>query len=169
MTTLEKIKQLSDNEVLSLYQGFSGYLMNATEVDSLDVIKNPPGDLSTDQTLKSIKQVDIDKLESVVKPWEVIPAVRMQMEQWAQNPDLVSVLDEFMKSNQTHKMAAGVILAIGSVLVMTIVSTSLKVEYKEGKLNISYDSSNISNNAVEMVKAVMTKIPESIKNILPIK
>ncbi len=76
------------------------------------------------------------------------------------------VLDEFMESYQINTMAAGIILAIGSVILMTIVSTSLKVEYIEGKLSVSYKSGNISNNAVEMVKSVMTNIPESIKSIL---
>ena len=166
MKTLEKIRQLSDNEVLSFYQGFSSYLVNATKIDTLDVIKNPPGDLNTDQTFKSIQQLNIDELETVIKPGEVIPVVRMQMELWAQDPDLGEVLNDYMKSDQAHTMGGGAILAIGSVLVMTIVSSSLKIEYKEGNLSISYDSSNISNNAVEMVKAVMTKIPESIKNII---
>ena len=48
---------------------------------------------------------------------------------------------------------------------MTIVSSSLKVEYKNGKISVNYDSSNISNNAVGLVKAVLTKSPESIKSI----
>ena len=166
MTTLEKIRQLSDNEVLFLYQGFSRFLLNATSVDALDVIKNPPGDLTSDQTLSTIQQLDIDELESVIKPEEVIPVVRMQIELWAQNPDLKEILNDYMKSDQDHTMGGGAILAIGSVLVMTIVSSSLKIEYKDGKLYINYDSSNISDNAVEIVKTIMNKIPGSIKSLI---
>ena len=167
MTTIEKIQQLSDNEVLSLYQGFSTHLRKQIQVDAADVIKNPPEDLLNLKDINFIQQKDLDKLDSIVKAEEVISVVRILMEQWANDPSIAPVLDEFMESYPINTMDAGIILALGSVMLMAIVSTSLKVEYKEGNLSISYDSSNISDNAVEMVKAVVTKIPETLKNILP--
>lgn len=166
MTTLEKIQQLNDNEILSLFQGFSTHLMKQIQVDALDVINNPPGEVIDIEGIKILSEADSDKLDSVINVEEVVPVAKTLLEQWASDPEMGPVLDEFMESYSIHAMAAGVILALGSVILMTIVSTSLKVEFKEGKLSISYDSSNISDNAVEMVKAVTSKIPESLKNIL---
>jgi hypothetical protein len=74
-----------------------------------------------------------------------------------------------MESYPISTMSAGIILAMGSVLAMAIITTSLRISYKEGKLNITYGGENISGNAVEIVKAVIGAIPETIKNILPIK
>ncbi len=104
-------------------------------------------------------------MDSLVKPDEVVPVVRTIMEQWTEDSEKSLVLEQYMESHQIHTLDAGVILALGSVLVTTIVSSSLKVEFKNGKLSIDYDSSNISNNAVDLVKAVLTKLPESIKSI----
>ena len=100
-----------------------------------------------------------------VQTEEVIPVARIMLEQWASDPALAPALDEYLESNDLHQMAAGAILAIGTVIVMTLVSTSLKVSYKDGKWAMSYDSKNISGNAVEMVKAVMGKIPDSLAHI----
>jgi len=165
MDLLTKLKQMSDNEILSLYQGFSGYLVQEIQYDSVEVITNLPGALSTDETLSLIQQADLEKMESLVKPDEVVPVARTILELWARDPEKSIVLEQYLESHKIRTMDAGVILAIGSVLVTTIVSSSLKINYKNGKLTISYDSSNISNNAVEMVKAVLTKFPESIKDI----
>lgn len=165
MKLLAKLKQMSDNEILSLYQGFSGYLAKEIQYDAIDVIKNLPGELSTNETLSLIQQADLEKMDSLVKPDEVVPVVRTIMEQWAQDPEKSTVLQQYMETHRIHTMDAGVILAVGSVLVMSIVSSSLKVAYTDGKLSVNYDSSNISNNAVEMVKTVLTKLPESIKSI----
>ncbi len=164
MTTLEKIKQLSDNDVLSLYQGFSGYLIHLTGVDLLEVIRNPPEALSSDQTLAFIKHTNPQKLGSVVHPPEVIPMVRAQMEQWSQDPELAVVLEEYMESNQISTMAAGTILAIGGVLVSTIVASSLKIERVNGKTSISYNPEG-SKDTVELVKTLVSIIPDSIKKI----
>lgn len=161
-----KLKQMSDNEVLSLYQGFSAYLASEIQYDPMNVIKDLPDELSNDETLKLIQQTDLSKMESLVTPAEVVPVVRTIMELWADDPGKSPVLERFMENYKIYTMDAGVILALGSVLVTTIISTSLKIEYKNGKLAISYDSSNISGNAVELVKTVLTKIPESIQKVI---
>jgi len=82
-----KLNQLSDNDILSLYQGFSGYLAKEIQYDSTNVIKNLPGDLNTNETLKLIQQSDLEMLDSLVEPGEVVPVVRMIMEQWTQDPE----------------------------------------------------------------------------------
>lgn len=161
-----KLKQMSDNEILSLYQGFSGYLASEIQYDPMNVIKDLPGKLSDEESLSLIQQTDLSKMDSLVSPAEVIPVVRTIMELWADDPEKSPVLERFMEAYKINTMDAGVILALGSVLVTTIISTSLKIEYKNGKLSINYDSSNISDNAVELVKTVLTKIPESIKNVI---
>lgn len=166
MTTLEKIQQLNDNEVLNLFQGFSAHLMKQIQIDPIDVIKNPPEEVTAIESIKLISKTDSGKMNSIVNAMEVVPVAKALLEQWASDPEMSPVLDEFLESNPINTMAAGVILAIGSVILMTIVSTSLKIELKDGNLNISYDTGNISNNAVEMVKAVLNKIPESINGIL---
>ena len=104
-------------------------------------------------------------MDSLVKPDEGVPVVRTVLELWAVDPEKSPVLERFMETYQIHTMDAGVILAIGSVLVTTIVSSSLKVGYKDGKLSISYGTENISDNAVKMVKTVLSQLSESIKSI----
>ena len=149
-----------------MFQGFSAHLMKQIQIDAIDVIKNPPEEVTTIEIIKLLSKTDFGKMNSNVNVEEVVPVAKTLLEQWASDPEMSPVLDEFLESNPINTMAAGVILAIGSVILMTIVSTSLKVEFKDGKLSISYDTSNISDNAVEMVKTVMTKIPESINSIL---
>lgn len=165
MSTLEKLKQMGDNEILGLYHGFLGFLASEIKYDAIDVIENLPADINSDESVKLIKQAELDKLDSLIKPNEVVPLARIITEHWANDPEISVLLEEYMKTHQLHTMDAGIILAIGSVLVSTIVASSLKVKFKDGKLSIDYRSENISSNAVEMVKTVLTKIPESFKEL----
>ena len=57
MSTIEKVKQLSDNEIISVYQGFSGFLMNRLNVNPVDIIKNLPKDLTVENDLNSLSKV----------------------------------------------------------------------------------------------------------------
>ena len=166
MTAIEKIRNLNDNESLSLFQGFSGYLKNQIQLNEIELIRHPPDELMDIESLAKIQQTELENLGLRVQTDEVIPVVRTILEHWANDPAIAPVLEDYIESNNIHTMAAGTILAIGTVIIMTLVSTSLKVSYKNGKLDINYDSDNISNNAVEMVKAVMGKIPDSLAHII---
>jgi hypothetical protein len=164
MTTLEKIKQFDDNELITLYQNFSRKLLKEVELDPVEVIQNPPAEIRMDQTFRKIDTSNLDAMDTAVIPNEVIPSVRRIVEDWAGNPEMAPALDDFLKAPQERMMAAGVILALGSVLVMTIISSSIKVEFKNGKFSFSYDSAG-SKNAVSLVKAVLSGIPDTIKLI----
>jgi hypothetical protein len=166
MTTIEKIRNLNDNESLSLFQGFSGYLKNQIQLNEAELIRHPPDVLMDIESLARIQQTELGNLGLRVQTDEVIPVVRIMLEQWANDPAIAPVLEDYIESNDIHTMAAGTILAIGAVITMTLISTSLKVSYNEGKWKISYDSKNISSNAVEIVKAVMDKIPDTLAHII---
>ena len=166
MKTLEKVNQLSEDEILSLYQGFSGFLMNKTNVDSGELIKNIPSQLKEVNDLCTLIEKEIDDLDIKIKPNEVIPLAKVQLTYWATDEVIAPILEEYMNTNKIQSMAAGTILLVGAVLITTLLTTSLKIERKDGKTNWSFDSSNISPNAVNLVNAILTSIPESIKSLL---
>ena len=166
MTTIEKIQQLSDNEALSFYQGFSRHLIRQLQVDAESIIKNLPKDLLDIDSINSLQKTDLDNLDSRVIPDEVVPVVRVLLEQWAGSPDIAPVMEKYLESDKINTMSAGAIVPLASILLMTIVSTSLKVEYKDGKFSMSYGTIHISDNAVKIVNAVLDKIPNSIKSLL---
>ncbi len=164
MTTLEKIKQFDDNELITLYQNFSRKLLKELEVDPVEVIKNPPAEISQDKTFRTIVTGNLDVLDTAVLPDEVIPSVRLIVEDWASNPEMAPALDDFLKAPQEKMMMAGTILAVGSVLFMTIVASSIKAEFKDGRFSFSYDSAGCKNT-VELIKAVLSGLTKTIKLI----
>jgi hypothetical protein len=164
MTTLEKIKHLDDNEVITLYQNFSRKLLNEVDLDPVSIIQNPPEELTDDKIFRKIDTNNLDALDTALIPDEVIPSVRRIVEAWAGNPEMAPVIEDFLTAPQERTLAAGAILALGSVLVMTIVSSSIKIEIKDGKFSFKYDSAG-SKNAVSLVKAVLSGIPDTIKMI----
>lgn len=166
MTTLEKIQQLNENETIQLFNGFSGYLQSKLKVALKELIAQPPDALKELDTLGQIQQADFDMLGMGVTPQEALPTAQTLLAIWAADPAIAPMLEDYMASNDIHKMAAGAILAVGAVILLTVVSTSLKVKFEKGEWIVDYDSQNISDNAVEIVKAVMDKIPNSIKNVM---
>lgn len=169
MKTTEKLDKLTPDQIISLYQGFSGFLLSKLNVDPEEIIKNVPVELTSDTQMIEVDKLDLEKLDSQVVPVEVIPVAKAQLYQWAENPQIAPLLDEYIESFDFTAMAAGTILAVGTVLLMTIVSTSVKVEIKDGKKSFSYTSENISKNAVELVKAVLSNIPVSLKKLVSAK
>ena len=127
MNTLEKIRKLDDNELITVYKGFSKKFTNDLNIDFLEVLKNPPDEVGQDETFQKIDTSNPDNLDEPVVPDEVIPAVRIIVENWAAHPELAPELEDFLKKPMETTMDAGTILAIGSVLFMTIVSSSIKV------------------------------------------
>lgn len=166
MATLKKIQQLNDNETIQLFNGFSGYLQSKLKVEVEELIAHPPGKLKELDSLGQIQNIDFDMLGMGLAPQEALPTARTLLEIWAADPAIAPMLEDYMASNDINTMAAGAILAVGAVILMTVVSTSLKVKYDGGEWTVDYDSQNISDNAVEIVKTVLDKIPNSIKNIM---
>lgn len=166
MKTNEKIEQLSDIEIISVYQGFSGYLLGKIDLEAGEVFKNIPPELKKIKDINALTNIEIDDLEVGIIPEEVLPIAKAQLHYWANEPDFAMLLEEYMENNKIKPMAAGTILFVGAVLLTTIISTSLKIERKDGKTTFSYGSSNISSNAVNLVTSFLTAIPESLKIIL---
>lgn len=164
MTTLEKIRQLDDNELITIYNGFSRKLLAGVDVSPLEVLENPPGELNENEEFRKLGSGDLENLETTIVPEEIIPAIRLAVEEWATNPDLATAFDSYLNEPRETEMAAGVILTVGVVLVATIIASSVKAEYKDGKFSFSYDSKG-SKNTVELVKTLLTGIPETLRNL----
>ncbi|WP_319503378.1 hypothetical protein [uncultured Draconibacterium sp.] len=165
METIKRINELTDNEQLALYHGFLNFVMSRLTNDPLEILEDLPEELKRETELDNLLKANLEDLETRIEANEVLPVAKEQLQLWAEDEILAPLLEEYMDSNPIKAMAAGTILAFGAVLLVTIVSTSLKVEVKDGKTSISYSSSNISDNAVEIVKAVMGKVPETIQHI----
>jgi hypothetical protein len=166
MTTFEKIEQLSDNEILFVCKGFSSFLLEKINPQPEEVFKDIPPDLKGIYEFNTLISKEIDDLEVDVLPEEAVPVAKAQLSYWSKDPDFSLLLEEYLETNTIKPMAAATILLVGAVLLTTIISTSLKIERKDGKTTISYDGKNISDNAVKLVTAVLTAIPESLKSIL---
>lgn len=165
MTTLERIKKLDDNELITIYKDFSRKLLAETDVSPVEVLENPPKELGENEEFQKLDTGDMDDLETAIVPEEVIPAIRMVVEEWATNPDLAPAFEAYLDESRDTEMAAGVILTVGLVIVATIVTSSVKAEYKDGKFSFSYDSKG-AKNTVELVKTLLTGIPETLKNLV---
>lgn len=169
MKTTEKLDKLTPDQIISLYQGFSGFLLSKLNVNPEEILEDFPSELKADTEISEVNKLDPEELDTHVVPGEVIPVAKAQLYQWAENPQIAPLLDEYMETFDFTAMAAGTILALGTVLLMTIVSTSVKFEIKDGKKSFSYSSENISKNAVELVKAVLSNIPVSLKKLVSAK
>jgi len=164
MTTLDRIKQLDDNELITIYKGFSRKLLRGMDMSPVEVLENPPKELGDNEEFSKLNTGDLDDLETTIVPEEAVPAIRGVVQEWAKNPDLAPAFEAYLDEPRETEMAAGVILTVGLVLVATIVASSVKAEFKDGKFSFSYDSKG-SKNTVELVKTLLTGIPETLKNL----
>ena len=165
MTTLERIRGLDDNELISIYNGFSRKLLADLAIDPVEILTNPPGELYNTEEFQKVNTGDLDDLETAIVPEEVIPSLRLVVEEWANNPEVSPALDAFLDEPRDTEMAAGVILAVGAVIVATIVASSIKAEIIDGKVRFTYDSKG-AKNTVDLVKALLTGIPETLKSLV---
>lgn len=165
MTTLERIRGLDDNELISVYNGFSRKLLADLGIDPEEILKNPPGNLSNTEEFQKLNTGDLDDLETAIVPEEAIPSLRLVVEEWANNPEVAPELDAFLDAPRDTEMAAGVILAVGAVIVATIVASSIKTEIIDGKVRLIYNSEG-AKNTVDLVKALITGIPETLKSLV---
>ena len=114
MTTLKRIRGLDDNELISIYNGFSRKLLADLAIDPVEILTNPPGELYNTEEFQKVNTGDLDDLETAIVPEEVIPSLRLVVEEWANNPEVSPALDAFLDEPRDTEMAAGVILSVGA-------------------------------------------------------
>ncbi|MEM7574263.1 MAG: hypothetical protein AAF433_15265 [Bacteroidota bacterium] len=163
MTTTEQIQNLNDTELLQLYRAFSQHLMQEVSLTPMNMKDNLAPDLVVLPALQGFQQADASLVMSSVDTKESVVIAKAVLLQFANHPEYGPMLAEFNANYINREMFAGsTILALGGVITMIIAATSTKIERKDGETNWSYDTANISSNAVELIKSLLSLIPDAV-------
>ena len=157
MKTQERVEKLSDAEALALYERVSRVMAGAVDLDAIEKQASNTFGIS----VESMQKVDIPADQAM-------PIVRESLSMWATNKELSLLVDNFL-DKPIKVQGVGIIFSLGTVLITTLATSSIKLKYKDGKWEFSFDSENISDNAVKIVEKVLSVLPKNLKSLIGMK
>jgi hypothetical protein len=165
MKTREKIAGLNDAQVLKLFRDFSHHVLKSTQTNLGIVYRNMPPQVTTLPEIQELSRAEKEQFLLPVEHEEAVQIARATLLVWAEDSNHAPWLKEYLEQYVDKEQAAGTILAMGSVISMVLITTSVKLERKNGEWGFSYDSSNISDNSIKLIKMLLATIPESVKKL----
>ena len=159
-STLDRVKALSDRDAIALYDRTSRAILSGTTPTQLDQLGK--------EAMEKF-DVDVTAAEEAEVPTEVaLPFIREWLEAGAQDPTISPVIENFL-NNPSKTFGVAIVLSLGAVLLTTLVSSSIKAEFKNGKWYFSYSGEHISDNTVKIVNKFFSILPDAIKRLVVLK
>ena len=167
MNIQDHIAAMDDSRVLRLFRDFSQHVLNTTQLDFQELHDRFPPEIAHLPEIQKLTQVEPLELLTPVAHQEAVQVARATLMAWSADPAGSGLLAQYVSSYINKELSAGAVIEVVTPILMTLIITSFKAEVKsDGTWSFSYDSKNINENAIKLVKTILGAFPESLGKLL---
>jgi hypothetical protein len=170
MILQERIDQLDDFTLLKFYNHFTATLIAQINADLPTIIAIIPDSIRHLPEIDSVLQADPGVMGKTVQSGEAVAFARQTLSFWANDPQLVPLLDDLLTNYRDTELAAGVLLELGgAVSMLLLMGTSSIKRHKDGtwEINILGLPAEDVDARIRLIKALFKSIPEAIASYFP--